>query len=99
VHDLGLCDAREPRAALGEAPYEVPERLAGLLGAGAQVPGVPRVYVRALEVANERVDKVVPIVDLAGRQVLKPRPRRVGDVLGEVADDDFVAGGSAQLAR
>jgi hypothetical protein len=57
------------------------------------------VYVRALEVANERVDKVVPIVDLAGRQVLKPRPRRVGDVLGEVADDDFVAGGSAQLAR
>jgi hypothetical protein len=46
VHNLGLRHARELRAALGEAPYEVPERLAGLLGAGAQVPGVPgRTYV------------------------------------------------------
>jgi hypothetical protein len=35
VHDLGLGHARELRAALGEAPYEVPERLAGILGACA----------------------------------------------------------------
>jgi hypothetical protein len=28
VHDLGLGDARELRATLGEASYEVPERLA-----------------------------------------------------------------------
>jgi hypothetical protein len=35
VYDLGLGHARELRAALGEAPYEVPERLAGLLGARA----------------------------------------------------------------
>jgi hypothetical protein len=35
VHDVGLGDARELRAALGEASYEVPERLAGLLGACA----------------------------------------------------------------
>jgi hypothetical protein len=35
MYDLGLGHARELRAALGEAPYEVPERLAGLLGACA----------------------------------------------------------------
>jgi hypothetical protein len=73
VHNLGLRHAWELRAALGEAPYEVPERLAGLLGAGSQVPGVPRVHVRALEVADERAAQVIPVVDLAGRQVLEPR--------------------------
>jgi hypothetical protein len=38
VHDLGLGHARELRAVLGEASYEVPERLAGFLGARVQVP-------------------------------------------------------------
>jgi hypothetical protein len=38
VHDLGLRHVGELGAALGEAPYEVPQRLAGLLRAGAQVP-------------------------------------------------------------
>jgi hypothetical protein len=33
VHDLGLSQAREFGTALGKASYEVPERLAGLLGA------------------------------------------------------------------
>jgi hypothetical protein len=99
VHDLRLRHARELGTALGEASYEVPERFAGLLGAIAQVQGVPRAHVRALEVANERADQVVPVVDLAGRQVLEPRPCRVGEVQGEVADDDLVAGGSAHLAR
>jgi hypothetical protein len=28
----------------------------------------------------EGADQIVPVVDLAGRQVLKPRPRRVGEV-------------------
>jgi hypothetical protein len=37
MYDLGLGHARELRAALGEAPYEVPERLTGLLGARAVV--------------------------------------------------------------
>jgi hypothetical protein len=56
VHDLGLGHARELRAALGEAPYEVSERLAGILGARAQVPGVPRAHVRALEIPHEGAD-------------------------------------------
>jgi hypothetical protein len=38
VHDLGLRHAWELHTALGEASYEVPERLAGFLGARAQVP-------------------------------------------------------------
>jgi hypothetical protein len=35
VHDLRLGDARGLSTTLGEAPYEVSERLAGLLGARA----------------------------------------------------------------
>jgi hypothetical protein len=37
-------------------------------------------------------------VNLAGRQMLKPRLRRVGEVQRQVADDDLVSGGSAQLS-
>jgi hypothetical protein len=67
MHDFRLRHAWELRAALGEASYEVPKRFAGLLGARAQVPGVPRTHVRALEISHERADQVVPVVDLAGR--------------------------------
>jgi hypothetical protein len=80
VHNLRLRHARELRTALGEAPYEVPERLARLLSAGAQVPGIPRAHICALEVAHERANKIILVVDLAG---------------GQVADDDLVAGGPA----
>jgi hypothetical protein len=46
MHYLRLGYARELGATLGEVSYEVPERLAGLLGAHPQVPGVPgRTYV------------------------------------------------------
>jgi hypothetical protein len=50
MYDLGLGHTWELHAALREAPYEVPERLAGLLGARARVPEVPRAHVRPLEV-------------------------------------------------
>jgi hypothetical protein len=66
VHDFELGHAWELRTTLGEAPYEVPERLAGLLGARAQVPGVPKAHVCALEVSHKRADQIVPVVDLAG---------------------------------
>jgi hypothetical protein len=99
VHDFGLSDARELRAVLGKASYEVPERLAGLLGACVQIPGVSRANIRALEVPHEGADQIIPVVDLAGRQVLERRLRRVGEVQGEVTDDNLVGGGPAQLAR
>jgi hypothetical protein len=38
-------------------------------------------------------------VDLAGRQVLEPRPCRVDEVQGEVTDDNLVGGSPAQLTR
>jgi hypothetical protein len=56
VYNLGLGHTREVHATLREVPYEVPERLAGLLGAHAQVPGVSRVHIRPLEVPNEGAD-------------------------------------------
>jgi hypothetical protein len=80
VHDLRLRHVGELCTALGKASYEVPKRFAGLLGTRAQVPGVPRAHVRALEVANERADQIVPVVDLTGRQVFEPCPRRVSEV-------------------
>jgi hypothetical protein len=49
MHDLGLSYARELGTTLGEAPYEVPERLVGLLGACPQVPRVPETHVCALK--------------------------------------------------
>jgi hypothetical protein len=80
VHDLGLGHARELRAVLGEVLYEVLEQLAGLLGARAQIPGVSRAYVRALEVPHEGADQVIPVVNLTGQLVLEPRLRRAGEV-------------------
>jgi hypothetical protein len=50
-----------------------------------------------LEVPHERVNQVVPVVDLTGRQVLEPCPSRVRKVQRQVADDDLVGGGAAQL--
>jgi hypothetical protein len=38
-------------------------------------------------------------VDPTGRQVLEPRLSRVREVHWQVADDDLVGGGAAQLAR
>jgi hypothetical protein len=98
VHDLGLSYAREFSTALGKMSYEILERLVGLLGARPQVSGVPRTHIRALEVPHECVNLVLPIVDLTGRQVFKPRPSRVCEVQRQVADDHFVSGGTAQLA-
>jgi hypothetical protein len=67
VHDLRLSYARELGTALGEALYEVLERLARLLAARPQVPGVPEAHVCALEVPHERANQVVLVVDLTGR--------------------------------
>jgi hypothetical protein len=53
---------------------------AGLLGACAQIPGVSRAHVHALEVPHEGADQIVPVMNLAGRQVLVPRSRRVSEV-------------------
>jgi hypothetical protein len=56
------------------------------------------VHVRALEVAGEGLDQVVPVGDLPRRQVLQPGTSDVGEEQGEVADDEVVIVRSTQLA-
>jgi hypothetical protein len=51
-----LNDTRVLCTALGKVSYEVPERLAGLLGASPRLLGIPGPHVRSLEVPHERVD-------------------------------------------
>jgi hypothetical protein len=62
------------------------------------IPGVPRAHVRALEVAGEGLDQVVPVGDLPRRQMLQPGSSGVGEEQGEVADDEVVIVRSTQLA-
>ena len=90
VDDLDVGDAGELGALLGEAPHVVTQGFAGLLTTPFEVPGVPRAHVRALEIAHEDVDQVGPVVDLARRQVLKPRSCGVSKMERKVADDGRV---------
>jgi hypothetical protein len=83
---------------LRESPDVVPERLPRLLAAASEIPGVPRAHVRALEVAGEGLDQVVPVGDLPRRQVLQPGSSGVREEQGEVADDEIVIVRSTQVA-
>jgi hypothetical protein len=56
------------------------------------------VHVRALDIAGEGSDQVVPVGDLPRRQVLQPGTSGVGEEQGEVADDEVVIVRSTQLA-
>jgi hypothetical protein len=56
------------------------------------------VHVRALEVAGEGLDQVVPVGDLPRRKVLQPGSSGVGEEQGEVADDEVVIVCSTQVA-
>jgi hypothetical protein len=69
-----------------------------LLAAASEILGVPWAHVRALEVAGEGLDQVVPVGDLPQRQVLQPGSSGVGEEQGEVADDEVVIIRSTQLA-
>ena len=81
-------DVGELGALLGESPDEVSEGLIGLLPASPEVPGVPRAHVSALEVPDEDLDEVGPVVDHAVRKVLEPCSSCIGQMQWEVADDE-----------
>ena len=98
VDDLDVGDAGELGALLGEAQHVVAQGFIGLLPTPFEVPGVPRAHVSALEVVQEDLDLVGPVVDLVRGQVLEPHSRGVSEVKGEVADDDRVVRRTAQLA-
>ena len=97
--DFGVLDARELGALLGEMPDVISQGIVRLLKAPSKVPRVARAHVCALEVAHEGPDQVRPVVDLVGREMLKPGTCRVRKVQRKVADDDGIIGCAAQLTR
>jgi hypothetical protein len=76
--DIRISDVGQLGALLRESPDVVPERLSRLLAAASEIPGVSRAHVRALEIAGEGLDQVVPVGDLPRRQVLQPGASGVG---------------------
>jgi len=78
--DVRVCDVGELGALLGESPDEVSEGLIRLLPVAPKVLGFPRAHVCALEVPDEDLDQVGPVVDHALREVLEPRSGRIGQV-------------------
>jgi hypothetical protein len=62
--DIWIGDVGQLGALLWESPDVVPERLSRLLPAASEVPGVSRAHVDALEIADEGLDRVVPVGDL-----------------------------------
>jgi hypothetical protein len=96
--DIRIDDVGQLSALLRESPDVVPERLSRLLAAASKVPRVSRAHVRALEIAGEGLDQVVPVGDLPRRQVFQPGASGVGEEQGEVADDEVVIVRSTQLA-
>jgi hypothetical protein len=96
--DIRVGDVGQLGALLRESPDVVPERLSRLLSAASEVPGIPRAHVRALEIAGEGLDQVVPVGDLPRRQVLQLGASGVREKQGEVVDDEVVIVRSTQLA-
>jgi hypothetical protein len=96
--DIRVGDVGQLGALLRESSDVVPEGLSRLLAAASEITGVPRAHVRALEVAGEGLDQVVPVGDLPQRQMLQPGSSGVGEEQGEVADDEVVIVRSTQMA-
>jgi hypothetical protein len=96
--DIRVGDVGQLGALLRESPDVVPERLSRLLAAASEIPGVPGAHVRALEVAGEGLDQVVPVGDLPRRQMLQPGSSGVREEQGEVVDDEVVIIRSTQVA-
>jgi hypothetical protein len=96
--DVRVGDVGQLGALLRKPPDVLSQGFPWLLAAASKIPGVPRAYVRTLEVSSEGLDQVVLVGDLCGRQMLQPGPGSVGEEQGEVADDEVVVVRSFQLA-
>lgn len=70
----------------------VTETFTLLLSAVPKLTGVARPGVGALEVADEGVLKLLPVVDPSSREVLEPRSCQVCEVQRDVLDDEEVVG-------
>ena len=98
TNDFGVLDAGELGALLGEATDVVPQRLIGLLLAPSEIPRVPRMHVRALEVSHENLDQISLVMDLVGRKMFEPGACIVCEMQRKVANDDCVIIRATQLA-
>ena len=75
---------------MGEPTDVIPQGLAGLLLTALEVPGVPWVDVRPLEIPNEDPLEVRPVADAVMRNELKPCPNMFPHANGKVLDDEIV---------
>ena len=66
-YNVDIGDVRELVALLGEVPDVTTEGLTGLLMAVLEVPRVPRVLVRALEVSHKDLLQICPTQDCIRR--------------------------------
>jgi hypothetical protein len=96
--DIRVGDVGQLGALLQKPPDVVSQGFPWLLAAASEIPRVPRVHVRALEVSSEGFDQVVPVGNLRRRQMLQPGSGGVGEEQGEFADDEVVIVRSSQLA-
>ena len=66
-YHIGIGDVRELVALSGEAPDVPAEGFIGLLATVLEVPGVPRTFVRALEVTHKDLYEIRPTLNGVGR--------------------------------
>ena len=71
-YNVIIGDVRQLIALLGEASDVPMEGFSGLLLAVFEIPWVPRMLVRALEVSHEDLFLVCPTLDSVGRKLFQP---------------------------
>ena len=85
-------------ALLREASCILSEGFSLLLLAFAEVPRVAESYVGSFEVALKHPDQIGPIVNLVGRELLKPSAGGVGEEERQLSDDgSIVPSGASKL--
>ena len=68
----------------------IPQGLTGLLLAALEVPGVPRVDIRLLEVLDEDPLEVHPVADAVVQEEFEPHLNMFPHIDGEVLNDEVV---------
>ena len=72
-YNVSIGDVRQLVALPGEAPDIPLKGFPALLSAVLEIPWVPKVLVRALEVPHKDLFQVHPTLDSVGRKVFQPR--------------------------
>ena len=86
-YDVGVGDVGQLVALSGEAPNVSMKGFPGLLLIVFEIPWVPKMLVRALEVPHKDLFKVRPTLDSIGQKVFQPCSCRIGQEQWKVADN------------